>query len=91
MRMENIRHHTTITWMRHIHFCRNFFIVLTGSMQMNIPDTRKLLKESGQHTMEISMMRMRDTIAVKSGGWSFVPDMGCVNSFQMNWQSFVSW
>ena len=82
MRMENIRHHTTITWMRHIHFCRNFFIVLTGSMQMNIPDTRKLLKESGQHTMEISMMRMRDTIAVKSGGWSFVPDMGCVNSFQ---------
>ena len=58
---------------------------------MNIPDTRKLLKESGQHTMEISMMRMRDTIAVKSGGWSFVPDMGCVNSFQMNWQSFVSW
>ena len=52
--------------MRHIHFCRNFFIVLTGSMQMNIPDTRKLLKESGQHTMEISMMRMRDTFP--SGG-----------------------
>ena len=35
---------------------------------MNIPDNRKLLKESGQHTMEMSMMRMRDTIAAKNGG-----------------------
>ena len=52
---------------------------------------RRLLKELGQHTMEMSMMRMRDTIAAENDGWFFVPDMGCVNSFPMNWQSFVSW
>ena len=32
-----------------------------------------------------------ERVAVKNGGWFFVPDMGCVNSFPMNWQSFVSW
>ena len=68
MCMESIRLDATVWWIGKMEFCRNFFIVLTGSMQMNIPDIRKLLKESGQHTMEMSMMRMRDTIAVKSGG-----------------------